>query len=112
MNTSTGVSETLADIIGVAVEYDLHLDPTNFINYLDLYSRFLLIQRDSNQDIAGEAENFYQFISNQLLLDLTASAIEVELGEPTAAPVALQTGDTDAAVSCSVTPIGVSRTTI
>jgi len=39
---AVSVSDVLTEIIGVAIEYDLHVKPNRFINLMDLYSRYLL----------------------------------------------------------------------
>jgi len=89
-NKSRDVPETLSEIIGVAIEYDLHLEPNRFINYMDLYCSYLLTRRASTAAVTGVTANFYQFICSQSLLNITVSATESETGETIVAPRALQ----------------------
>lgn len=96
MSNNTGsVPEALAEILGVAMEYDLHLEPNKFVNYVDLYRTYLSTCRDiTNRDITTGATpdtaSFYQFICSQTLLDSATSAVEIETGELMIAPQAFQ----------------------
>jgi len=95
MSKNSGVPETLAEIVGVAIEHDLHLEPNRFINYVDLYRQYLLVKRESTQGDAYNPAGFYQFINSQTLLEIAASEIEIETGEPIAAPKTLHGPDTE-----------------
>lgn len=93
-NNKASVSRVLTEIIGVAIEYELHLEPNKFMNLMDLYSCYLRTGCNSNGvgNIA-EAEttvDFHQFISNQSLLNSAALLTEIETGEPLIAPTALR----------------------
>ena len=92
-NNSSSVPETLSEIIGVAIEYDLHLEPNQFINYIDLYRMYLLTLRDGANSAVQNTVSFYQFICSQPLLDTAASATEFETGQPIVAPTALTPSD-------------------
>jgi arginyl-tRNA--protein-N-Asp/Glu arginylyltransferase len=89
-NHTSDVPEVLSEIIGVAIEYDLHLAPNQFITYLDLYSRYLLKWRDSENVTPINVASFYQFVSDQSLLDSAVLATESETGEQIVAPSALK----------------------
>jgi len=101
------VSETLSEIIGVAIEYDLHLEPNQFINYMDLYCRYLQTRCHNVKGIVQGKVNFYHFICNQSLLDTAASATENETGEAMVAPKALQPRHTLAANFNLIEPDGL-----
>lgn len=89
-NNTLSVPETLAEILGVAMEYDLHLEPNKFINYVDLYRSYLSTCRGITTGESQAIAPFYQFICSQSLLDAATSAIEIETGELMIAPSAFQ----------------------
>ncbi len=88
---STGA--TLSEIIGVAVEYNLHLKPDEFIRYLDLYSTYLNRTEVIEDKKVGYPANFYEFISSQKTLDLAASMATFDTGEVIIAPTAFRYED-------------------
>jgi len=87
-NRST--SATLSEILGVAVEYDLHLKPNEFLQYLDLYSTYLSLSEGATETSGKSPATFFEFISSQSLLELASSMTTFETGERLIAPVALQ----------------------
>lgn len=93
MKTRT-TSATLSDIIGVAVEYDLHLKPNEFIQYLDLYSTYISSTESSSKSVKQTSVvapvTFFKFISSRSLLELAASMTSIETGEQLMAPAPLQ----------------------
>lgn len=80
------VINTLTDIVGTAVEHDLHSDPTTFIQQIDLYRVHL--ETHSNQQFATVA-SFQQFLSSQNLLDNAAANATSLDGELVIAPKAM-----------------------
>ena len=88
---STGA--TLSEILGVAVEYNLHLNPDEFIRYLDFYSAYLSRTEDIEGKKVGDPANFYEFISSQNTLNLAASMATFETGEVIMAPTAFRYED-------------------
>jgi len=90
VNNTSKVPEALFEIIAVAIEYNLHLEPNRFINYIDLYCRYLIAQRDSSKFELETTVCFYQFICNQTLLDIAAASTESDTEGPVMAPAALQ----------------------
>lgn len=90
MKTIGSAPEVVSEIIAVAIEYDLHREPNQFINYMDLYSRYLADRRDKNPVSDSAAASFYEFVTSQTLLDSAALATETETGEALVPPPTLQ----------------------
>jgi hypothetical protein len=87
-------SATLSEILGVAVEYDLHLKPNEFIQYLDLYSTYISLSESVTETAVESPATFFEFITSQSLLELASSMTTIETGERLIAPAALKITET------------------
>jgi len=81
---------TIGDIVGVAVEYELHLEPNRFINLIDLYRTYLDHRKVDDRNTQSEPATFLQFVVNQSLLDKAALAVLFSTGDRINTPIALQ----------------------
>jgi len=86
---SRSTSATLAEIIGVAVEYNVHLDPNKFVQYLDLYCTYLAHNESVADTAVGSPATFYEFISSASMLESVSSMTTFETGERLDAPAPL-----------------------
>jgi len=91
MPKSISASATLSDVVGVAVEYDLHLEPDRFIQYVDLYRVYIESYESITNPSFENHETFQTFITTQSLLDQAASLTQSETGEHLTPPNAFRT---------------------
>jgi len=91
MDSGCDVAETLSNIVGAIVEYELHLEPNKLINFIDFYRVYRQSFSSNSQliDSIVVPATFTQFIFDQSLLDTAAQVISIEAGEHVDAPVAL-----------------------
>jgi len=91
------VVHTLNDIVSCIVEYDLHLESTRLISFIDLYRAYRESFSDSNNQSQSHSSpvSYREFIFDQALLNLAASIVSQESGESTAPPKALEFSNPD-----------------
>lgn len=83
------IIDLLTDIVGSAIEYDMHYEPNRFIFFIDLYRVYLRGLQSSGEGKDSDPVTFQQFIFNQTLIDTAASTATFETGERLKAPTAL-----------------------